>query len=50
MHSYGTLVEDAWLLNALSIYSVPIDLTYRTLEMSAQAFHGPGTGQPQVLA
>ena len=28
MHSYGALVEDVWLSDALSIYSVPIDLTF----------------------
>ena len=44
MHSYGALVKDVWLSIALSIDSVPIDLTYlarRKNVSSARAFHGP---------
>ena len=46
MHSYGALVKDVWQLNAPSIYSVPIGLTYLAkvdvpVKMSARAFHVP---------
>ena len=51
MHSHGALVEDVWLSNALSMYSVPIDFDLPRLDVPEKCqlgHHGPG--QSQVLA
>ena len=49
MHSYGALVKDVCLSDALSIYSVPIDLAYLARRKNISSDHGPAISGTSVI-